>query len=1076
MAQEDGSVIILDRALDSYPEGDTIPNEIEFALTGYTDNGSFDPKWTVGIDRYGKILKGFIKQEGVANPQPTIMITVTSDKSISLPADVGGARARIIDDGTGRVAREFCISNTCKDDHTTYELKKRLKLPDGASAVDMPEYGIRIRYSTEHPLPQEHIEEFKNGIQGKKLPKRYRYAQRYTIDLGKVGKSGTKLSVDFSSVKMNEKEAYSFSGAQIVGMCATKVQDRYEVEVDLSNPRGVSKDDLREARTKIQEVLRYLVTQVQGGYSTAIVSNNKIAYSLKNYVILCRGQPWGRRLKDVMVGDTLSQQTMVDTADYFLGPAIATLNRDILKRGILLPKADSVNYFFTDKADGDRCLMYIDHNLDLQGRSKCYLLMKSGLMLGSRDEGLTRTLMFCPTDLMVHVPPSSSNDAAAGVRKSKYTGTVLDGELINVGGKFYYLSFDIIIYQGQYVDSASFIERYTILQKIAGDCDTLKLMPKTFSGYTPEVFDRTIHGDTYRFTRDDNGQITKIMHQSNGIWYDLDGIVFQPANDPYPALETNWNKVFKFKTMYMLTVDLHLSYDRKLIKIDSNTLGITQQERPDVYAHFITSYNEKGKLSESPHPCYAKVVNGYPRTEEGEPINKGNIVECRMITTAGKPYWEPIRIRHDKHKPNSIFVHQQIMDQLYEPIAIGNLSEKGGGFGGKHNITDHNRWVSNRYIIRHVSKITRDNIRLLDLACGNIKSGSAWMAIQKRFRENDGNRVLKIVGIDNCRDKATNIATSYIYMSNINAGASGEPLFKPQNYDFFQENMLIPLHNSDNARVREQTNTPESFNVITCVFAIYYTFGSEANFRAFLANVSRNLKIGGFFICSYMNGNSVRALIQKSGGGQATGDKIWTLRQLDDPDDSPFGHQVEVTFDGLYDKNLEFLVDLSDATVLDMMNQYGLEFYNTESFTTDNQKIKLTENEKTWAKLHTNTCFRKVKISDKHDVYDNMFNADFQPGPKPKPKPSSIKAPSKSLKTPSKSLKTPTKLAATPTAKISAKPVVKISATVKPSISTSTAKISAKPKLTPSLKPKAAVPKVASNPLPPAVPQSDEDE
>lgn len=1021
---------ILDSVIQNYPD-DQVPNEIEFALVGYNSDGNLDKNWTVGIDRFGKMLKGLITKYGMDNPDPVIMITINCDKAVNMPSGVGKARARITDDGTGDVTRKFCMTNICNDDHTEYELKNRLNV------VDMPEYGVRVRYSTEDPLPAENVQELKNGIQGKSLPKFYRYAQRYTVNLGTIGDNGTTLHIDFTSIKSNSKGAYSFSGAQIIGMCANKSRDRYEIEVELFNKKGVPKEDVIAAREHLGPVLQYLVTMIQGGGVSGEIKNGyDVATSLRNYIILCRRQPWGKRLPNVNVKDLVSQQTLVDAAPYFIGPAIATINRGIIKRKVIQPKTDSngnieFTYYFTDKADGERCLMFIDD------KGQASIITKSGLMLGDRSEGLTRTINFITTDLTVTMPEKEltfDSESEPDIPQN-HKSTVLDGELLLVDGKYYYLSFDVVVYKGKYVDISDFRQRYMLLKSITGSSPTLDLRVKNFKGYTPDAFKAFINSSMFKTVPDEIHGIADINFTDNGITYKLDGIVFQPADEVYPALATNWNSVFKYKPMSMLTVDLHLDYGRKLVKTNSNELEITEGENPDQYAIYTASYNDKGRLGASPHPCYALITNGYPRTTNGDPINKGNIVECRMIVSKGKPYWEPILIRHDKHKPNSVMVHEQVMDQLYEPIYLENFCETDGGFGGKHKITEHNRWVSNRFIIRHARRIKKDNIRLLDLASGNIKSGSAWIAIQKGFNTDSSGtkRVIKVVGIDNCRDNATNIATCYIYMSNLNTGSSGQPLFGCNNYDFYRESMLNPLHTSEDMQLREQTRLPEGFNIVTCIFAIYYTFGSETAFRSFLANISRNLKNGGFFICSYMNGKSVRDLIKKSGGGVAKGGNIWALEQMDEPDDSPFGHKVKVSFDGLYKDNIEYLVDLNHPEVLKIMNQYGLQVYSNEEFTTTNQKINLTKHEQTWAGLHNNICFTKTRVGTELDVYDKMFSDGngFTPDLTPKLKTTTIaKQPAIKVKTKAKAKTKPR--AKQPEAEVKVK--VKVKTETKPPV------------------------------------------
>jgi hypothetical protein len=337
----------------------------------------------------------------------------------------------------------------------------------------------------------------------------------------------------------------------------------------------------------------------------------------------------------------------------------------------------------------------------------------------------------------------------------------------------------------------------------------------------------------------------------------------------------------------------------------------------------------------------------------------------------------------------------------------------------------------------------RNDVRLLDLACGNIKSGNSWITLQKGFnddakKQGHKKRTIKVVGVDNCKDNATNIATCYIYMSNINAGPSGGPLFRSGNYDFYQENILHPLHQSDDIKLREQALTPESFNVVTCIFAIYYTFGSEKTFRSFLANVSRNLKTGGLFICSYMNGNSVRALITESGGVMAKGGNIWQIAlEADvDADHSPFGHKVKVSFDGLYNGNVEYLVDLNNQDVLKLMLQYGLKVSNTDTFVTNN-KLKLSDHEKTWVSLHNNICFEKVKVDDSLDVYDRMiqdtidFKADINAKPS-RSKKFGVREQNKKPGNPTTAATTVPKIRAINRPPTDTNPVQKIKAKIKP--------------------------------------------
>jgi hypothetical protein len=971
---------IINNAIDHYPEGaDNVPNEVEFALTGYTNTKDFDHKWNMGISRFGTLLKKFIKHRRIDKPIPSVMVTISesskTNKTVVIPPDSGKARARIVGTGQDLVVKRFCMTNN-PDKDTIYELKRRLhpnKTNDGAEALDFPEYGIRLRYSQESQLPDENKEQLQQVIRSNQIPKTYRYAQRYSIDCGKLPNSNTKLTVDFTSVKQGD--GLSFSGAKIIGMCADKVKDRYEIEVDLSNSKdNVTVDDINNARQLLTDTLGYLLVEMQGGIT--LESYDEIGKNMKSYLTVCYDL-WSNKLPNLAQKFKYpSQDMLTQAAPFFLAPAIWTLERDIVKSGSLFNNDPSVDeddssnpkYYFTDKADGFRCLMFVN------SEGNCYLITKSGILLGERGASQQDILHIMPTGLKV----DESN-------------CILDGELIyapSAAGdnyKYYFMSFDIIVFQGNAVTDSSFLKRYTLLERIKGHNDTIGLFAKSFKPYTPNIFKAYISNTNFQTTME-NDQITAIQYYYNSIKYDLDGIVFQPAMDAYPVLSPSWQSVYKYKPMYLLTVDLELNYTKSLTKHSGFALHITNVDDNDQYGVFNASYyvNIKGRnieLKQSQHKCFANIINGVPKTQMGDVINRGDIVECRLEFRNSVLYWQPIRIRYDKHKPNSISVHHNIVKQMTEPVQLANLCVYKGGFGGELSFTKHNRWVSNGFIIKHASRI-RGNIHLLDLACGNIKSGNAWMNIQKKLDRDNRGHVLKITGIDNCQDEATNMSTSYMYMSNLNNGNA--PMFHTEDYDFFDVSMLEPLHKSENRKLRSKVALPENFHVITSIFSIYYAFVSEQTFRSLMANISRNLMIGGIFICSYMNSEYIESKMKTSIiEGSDSNKQIWKITKSSDDDmTAPFGRKVEVYINGLYGhKHHEYLVNLRHPTVVEIMKEYGLVRRDVEKFTDNSKTHVLTPDEKIWIGFHENICFTKEKIGSEFDVYDNWFN-DVRPSVK----------------------------------------------------------------------------------------------
>lgn len=1008
---------IFGRVMDNYPQPDqeagtdgVVPNEVEFALVGYKNDRGLDHEWTLGIKDFGDLLRGFIaKFNDGDKPEPDVMITVFENtqkgpKHVVLPPSAGNARARVFGKDEGLNLKRFCMTNIAPEEDTVYELKRRL------GVHDIPEYGLRVRYAQESPLPAENVAELRSVINNRKVYKKYRYAQRYSVLFGEVGDNGCQLRVDFTSVK--EGAGHSFSGAGVIGNSVSKAKDKYEVEVEISGDNGVTREDIEAAKEQLFEILRFILTERMGGL--AIESYDVIGKNLKAYLSLCY-RNWTDKLGKLHEELQYPSQEMLTRASkYFLAPAIWTLDRRTLNSGDLLGTEDEPRYYFTGKADGLRCLAYIN------GEGMMYLVLKSGMLLGKRGSSQVNVLNFLPTGLQLIGAPTKDGDPI------QVKNSVLDGELVYArvpggGTRPYYMPFDIIVHNGSKMTNPSFSSRYLLMRKFVAaeneddDEPKLDLLEKKFFPYDHDSFKKFVDGGDMRFILDESGTdgagatIIGMEAENDGITYELDGIVFQPANEPYQALVSSWKTVYKYKPSYMLTVDLELNYSKSLQKATGLSLGISKEDDQQYYGAYLASYfvdDRRGKfdLERSPHRCFANIVNGLPKTQGGEVIGRGDIVECRLAFSHGVLYWQPIRIRYDKYRPNSIAVHNSVLQQISEPIELSSFSTPKKEFGSEKTFK-HNRWISNGFIIRNGLRV-RGNIRMLDLAFGNIKSGGAWLSIQKTLNKRNRGHRLRIVGVDNCLNASTNITTANVYMSRLITDASrnlDRPIFTSKDYSFYEESMLVPLH--DNAKIRPEMTLPEAFNVVTNIFAVYYAFISEASFRTYLANISRNLQVGGLFICSYMNADFVEEALgdlDEISGQNNDGKQIWKITRLVDKGTGTgglFGRKVEITVDGLYDKNHEYLATLTHPKIVAMMKEYGLVRDRTERFSTESKKYDLSPDEKRWARFHNNICFVKNRISDDLSVYDTIFDAppagiqqeeqeqEDEPEPEPKPEP-----------------------------------------------------------------------------------------
>lgn len=82
---------------------------------------------------------------------------------------------------------------------------------------------------------------------------------------------------------------------------------------------------------------------------------------------------------------------------------------------------------------------------------------------------------------------------------------------------------------------------------------------------------------------------------------------------------------------------------------------------------------------------------------------------------------------------------------------------------------------------------------------------------------------------------------------------------------------------------------PPPFDAVSCMFAAHYFFVSEAAASTFLANVSANLKPGGFFFGTVPSGKRVMAAVKAGGSWPTLDARMLKLRARWAGDVKPFG-------------------------------------------------------------------------------------------------------------------------------------------------------------------------------------------
>lgn len=140
------------------------------------------------------------------------------------------------------------------------------------------------------------------------------------------------------------------------------------------------------------------------------------------------------------------------------------------------------------------------------------------------------------------------------------------------------------------------------------------------------------------------------------------------------------------------------------------------------------------------------------------------------------------------------------------------------------------------------------------------------------------------------------------------------------------------------------------FDAVSCMFAVHYFFQTEEKLNGFLVNVSSNLKKGGIFFCTFMDGKKVEDAIIEAGGDMVEGRKlledyskgipVWCLiRRYNKTATSKYNKKVDVFIENTQKLIPEYLVDYD--LLVEKAKTYNLELLETEMFSETFNRLKI---------------------------------------------------------------------------------------------------------------------------------------
>ena len=573
-------------------------------------------------------------------------------------------------------------------------------------------------------------------------------------------------------------------------------QEVCEIELEVINNRvgvGTYYYDINNIITELQLVIKIVLGGLQS-------TKYPIPYSEQDAVL--------QSYMTLIYGEENYHPRRVLTRD-FIGPSSCTLQlKNIVKNENSAEPNIRNNYCVTDKADGERKLMYINNEGNI------YLI---------------------DTNMRVQFTGSK-------VDRKYFGNTLLDGEHIqyNKDQKYRntYAAFDIYFVKGESVRNRNFYEDKPNGEKPVEEKDLLKYRFIILSKYVIPHIQKIVQSTTknghndieinakkFYFPEEGSNIFEKCSEllsilNDNTYEYETDGLIFTPIHTGVGGMgpgqaskveKITWPLSFKWKPPHYNTIDFLVAYKKdstgkEMIhnKFESglNMDGtLVQQYRTIV---LMCGFNRKShttidpfqkvldddipKMNSEidneetyipaafvpsspydPNACFSNIdiVNGKMMTESGETFEKDMIVEFSYDLSNKR--WKPLRVRHDKtydfksgnkNYGNAYHVANDNWKSIHYPITEEMLSGQGipdediGDDDVYYNKakTDRNytlglRNFHNLYVkSRLITGIAKQDDNLIDYAVGKGGDIPKWKQARLKF----------VLGIDVAQDNIYN--------------------------------------------------------------------------------------------------------------------------------------------------------------------------------------------------------------------------------------------------------------------------------------------------------------------------------
>jgi SAM-dependent methyltransferase len=821
-------------------------------------------------------------------------------------------------------------SEFIKNENFVYIKKQK----DISNIIDMDQYDIRIRKSSETPLTDKDFKELVNMGINSSSKIHFRYKNRLSLDL--INTSNHKMSIDLTIIQYNLNVNELMNSPK-----------GYEVEIDYSIKKDGIKENISDIIIKEIETIKKVIEGTD-----ILITKEETQLVIDAY----------KR--------TLAFNELLNGSLYSMQPVSAEIQHIIDK----IPNFYSV----TDKADGEKNQLYIfnktvyliSNNMNVKKtkyKSELNNTILEGELIYLADY---KKYIFMGFDCLFYNNKDIKNEQVLSKRLDYLYKVCKD---IN---KEIYVCKD-------YTDKFNLENQEKFYKKeIENFYDNLdkqikKLKPNEIF-FHPKFFLSPTGGsncEVYMFTN-----LIWDYYSQSKINYKLDGIIYTGLEQKYTRDKREQKyPIYKYKPPETNSIDIYLNYQRNLetntfLEIFDNSVGNQNNQVYRVANFFVGDLigNKEVPIlfmkEEQNHEAYFPLINGEVRDQDGNYVQDNTVIEVTYNNDPDIPHpyrWIILRTRWDKTEDvyknqkrygNFKDVAIKTWKSIKEAITINeikNLSIKDTFSQQQKSLQkklsssvittdrqqdiyyqkitnlckkmrEYHNWIKSIIIYTYCSplKENKDSQKhrasVLDFGCG--RGGD----ILKMYHA----RVGEYVGTD---------VDYYGIYSSTNGAISRYNEFKKKFPDFgkvywiqadgsallessYQENKLPNITKENKLMIDKIFTKNKKFDCICSMFAIHYLFDSEESTNNLVKNINNHLKIGGFLFFTLFDAN----LIMEKLGDKDT----FTTYYTDDDGTKKKLFEIIKKFDGKLQDKEGLSIDVYLAWFMEE-NKYATEYLVT---------------------------------------------------------------------------------------------------------------------------------------------------